>query len=283
MIRQSCLAIFCGLLLAGCAEPRIDTSTKESTEQSIREVGEALPPDERDEFQKVLAEAAFTGVMQSAFTGLKPSPESLFAPFHGMTAGEAMAHAKKLKADAAAKQKEADDRIEAARLEMENEQRRRDEAELAELEAIVDAQRKDEQLLSKIRVTDPRVAEKRSHFGRDYAMSGQAFNGTDVPLSVIFAKVEARLPGRAVALQSSDVVIRIPGGVEPGESVRFADGGTSMGLILIHKAISENPGAELHVAVTGAWDAKEESIVTAHGLSEYGQNRMDELKKKLAK
>jgi uncharacterized pyridoxal phosphate-containing UPF0001 family protein len=37
------------------------------------------------------------------------------------------------------------------------------------------------------------------------------------------------------------------------------------------------------VAVTGAWDAKEESIVTAHGLSEYGQNRMDELKKKLAK
>jgi hypothetical protein len=263
MIRTLLLAIVSSLLLAGCSEPKIDTTTKESAERSIQDVRESLPPEKRDEFQTIVGQAAVAGFMQSALTGVQPSPEALFAAFHGMTGEEAIAHAKKVKADQEAKMAEA---RAASRRE-----------ELAELEAQVSKREAQLEAAKMIRVTSFRVNEiERRYLGSDYAIAADIFNGTREPLKSVSVQVRLKDPGRSVPWYEGQYALSPPGGIEPGETASYQ--GVFFEAITLHRRIREHGSAQIFVTVVDAERPDGTRLVTTPELADFEKQRLAELR-----
>lgn len=263
MNRTLLFAMVSALLLAGCSEPRIDTTTKETAERSIQNVRESLPPEKRDEFQTIVGEAAVAGFMQSALTGVQPSPEALFAPFHGMTGEEAIAHAKKVKADQEAKMAEA---RAASRRE-----------ELAELEGQVSKREAQLEAAKLIRVTSFRVNEIERRYGAsNYEIAADIHNGTREPLQSVSVRVRLQDPGRSVPWYEGEYTLRPAGGIEPGETVPYQ--GVFLEAILLHGRIREHGSAQIFVNVIDAQKADGARLVTTPELSDFDKQRLAELR-----
>lgn len=82
-----CLIFLCSLLVvsAGCSSPKIDGTTDESFEKSLKEVADSLSTEKREEFTKV-----FGGMALMYMLAKNGDEKAVRQFFHGMTYEDVM-------------------------------------------------------------------------------------------------------------------------------------------------------------------------------------------------
>ncbi|MFV0422197.1 DUF6694 family lipoprotein [Oleidesulfovibrio sp.] len=88
-----CGVIVCLLFVAGCSsEPKLDASSDQAFEQSIKEIVLSLPENKREHFKET-----FTGLAMLAALQLNGDTAKMRQFFDGMTYDDIMAKAKEVK------------------------------------------------------------------------------------------------------------------------------------------------------------------------------------------
>lgn len=174
-------------LLVGCGQPRVDTSTDEAMEASLKEVRESLPENQRAEFDSALQTLAMSRVdfAELLSTGKAPDAEAaardLKSTLHGKTAGEIVAAADRVIAAQKAKEREL------ALKEIQELLRERNAARAALSE------------LRKFEVLRSRFYKERDYFGMaEPRILLRVRNGTKHAISRAYFKGRITSPGRSV-------------------------------------------------------------------------------------
>lgn len=258
-------------LLAGCSQPRLDTSSEKAFKESISEVRESLPSEQRAAFEAAVAQAGLGAMMASMFTKAPVAATQGFEQFNGMTGPEIIAFAK-------AQQEKSAASAAAALAKMKAD----DDAEIAKLEATQQAREAAIAKLSAIQISDPAVRERSSGFMKSTELTATIKNNLDVALARVDFEYAATSPGRSVPWDSGDGAFFIDGGLEPGESralsTTVAGIGSMFGFITLGKAMQEHPDSVLLVKVTDAAGADKQRMVPPK-LNPWDASRLDEHRK----
>ena len=190
------LAVLLALFSGACGPPRIDTSTEDSTENSITEVRSALEEGLRPAFDSALTVVAMAGLDgEGAFARLLAGGASVRSELDGLSAPEVIAKA---------------DSLRLVRLVTQA-----DELE-AEIEEYEDQQRQ----LAAVSLTDPDLEVRGNSYLAMARLKVTFTNGLDRALETAFLKVALVSPTREVPwAEKDDVYFRFDGGIEPGETV----------------------------------------------------------------
>lgn len=198
----ACAAILCG---AACTK-RIDTTTDESAQKSIKAVRDSLSAAEREKFDEALKVVAMSEVnFKTLLSG--DAPTNMKRSLDGKTAGEVIAAA------------------EALQREREERERKEALAEIAELEKQKDDAEKAKVELAKFVVTRARFYKEKQTYGRPEPVIELSMrNETKIPVSRAYFTGTLGSKGRAVPWLKEDFNYSISGGMEPGEwkQVRLA-------------------------------------------------------------
>lgn len=266
------LARFCTVLMAlvlvACSGPmdtRIDGSSQEAYEKSLKTIKAKLTSEETIRFEEALQVVVFSEVMpkeggllgmMAALKDTEKLQAKVLETVNGKTPRELIALA-----DAKIKER--------AQAELKSVT-----SEIAELERRKAGAEKSKELLSKIVVADPKFYWAGDYFGKPI-VDFKVTNSTGMPLSRLFFHGVVSTPGRAIPWIDEDFNYEVPGGLEPGESKhlhlapnRFSKWGTA-----------ETEGRKdlvLTVTVTNAEDANKKEIA-----DEFGKKDDDRLQKLL--
>jgi hypothetical protein len=256
-------------LLAGCGQPKVDTSSDEKMKQSLAEVRESLPENRRAEFDAALQTLVLNQVDFSALfaTGETPEAEAAAQDYksaiQGKTAEEIIAAA---------------DRIVAAQKAKEREQAVK---EIQELLKERDAAASAREELAKFEILRSRFYKERDYFGSpEPRILLRVRNGTKHPISRAFFKGKMTSPGRSVPWLEEEFNYPISGGLEPGEEAewilapnQFSEWGT----------VDAPPDAGLIVTVTRLDGPSGEAILSTQEFTEEDQARLAALQKEYRK
>lgn len=258
------LVLALAMTLAGCGEPRIDTSSDDALKGSIQRVRNSLDGEDRANFDELVAEATVAAAMGKALGG-EGTLSSTLSPINGMTGGEALAF----------KRQQA--------LKVATEREEKDRKELAQLEEVEAKNRAGAALVSRIQITSPEIVEKKLGFSSRYVITASVKNTLDIPLEGLTFNYAVQSPNRAVPWDRGSGGFMIDGGLEPGEERRvdaISAGGSLMGFSAAARAMKDHSEAELILVVTDAGDANGNSIV-GDQLSEWQVKRIEELRNQL--
>ncbi|HEV2855186.1 MAG TPA: DUF6694 family lipoprotein [Thermoanaerobaculia bacterium] len=204
------LAVFVLVLLAGCSQPTVDTSSDEKMKESIAEVKESLPENRRAEFDRALLTLSMSQVdfAEVLATGKTPDKETvgndLKKSLEGKTAEEIIAAADNIVATQKAKERER------ALREIQELNKERDAATAAAAE------------LAKFEVLRSRFYKERDYFGSlEPRILLRVRNGTKHPISRAYFKGKITSPGRSVPWLEEEFNYPISGGLEPGEEAEW--------------------------------------------------------------
>lgn len=204
-----------GLLLAasavtGCKpEPKIDSSSEQSMQESAQLVRESLPPERRGQFDEALATLALSSLdFASILSGTVDADQMVAntkAQLHGLTAEQVIAEAGRAKA------------------EREIREREQAFAEIAELQEKQNAAAVAREKLKDFEVKRSRFyLRERRYSGKEPVIEMTVLNGTDSAVSRAFFKGVVASPGRSVPWISEDFNYSIRGGLEPGEEQKWS-------------------------------------------------------------
>jgi hypothetical protein len=256
-----CTVLVC--LLAGCAQPRIDTTSEEALKVSLQEVRESLSDADRAEFDSIISQATIGAAMASALSGGQQGMAQVLEPINGLTGPEAIAKFKAIQDARAAKDREAA----AKRLSELEQQEREAAAELKRLESLT--------------LVGFRVVEVGSNFMKSQRVFGTVTNTLDVPLARVHFNYALLTPGRAIPWDKGEGVFVIDGGLEPGETRELQSyGGGMYGFASLARAIKEHPDAELGASITDADGADEKTILKARALDDMERAELTRLREK---
>jgi hypothetical protein len=197
------------LTLVACSSPKIDTSTDEAMQASVKKVREALPEADRDKFDKAMQTVALNQVDFGKLFGGKPdavesAAKDMKAALHGKTGAEVIAMAGKIE---------------------EAERQRRRAAALKEIGELVkerdDAARSRGEL-AKFEVQRARFSKSKDYFGiPEPQILLRVKNGTAHPISRAYFRGKLTSPGRSVPWLEDEFNYSIRGGLEPGEEATW--------------------------------------------------------------
>lgn len=247
-------------LLASCSQPRIDTSTDETSQASIARVRESLPEIQRARFDTALQVLAFSElnlgslVSEAAVPGFSGTVSRIKELLDGKTGAEVIAAADSIVRARVEKEiRELDDRRMAA------ERAKRELAKFAVLQA---------RLRTQGEYVPMRVVELTVRNGTNQPISHARFVGTLVS------------PGRSVPWAKDDFGYPIPGGLEPGEQATWRVYLGSYNDLAIVKAPSE---AVLSVEVVRLDGPKGQTLYSTTDFTEEDAARLATLRAKLPK
>ena len=197
------------LLFAGCSEPRVDGTDKESFKASVKKVKDGLSDERRQKFDDAIAvittDAVGLGLDGSLDEGSNGATEqTIYETLDGMTASEIIAKG---------------DSIQAAR-----DARKRKEAieEIRELEQKRKEAKQAKRKLEEFRVKRARFRKIDREFGGEQAIiSLTVENGTNEAISRVYFEGTYKTPDRSVPWHSGTFNYEIPGGLEPGEEATW--------------------------------------------------------------
>ncbi|SDN19025.1 DUF6694 family lipoprotein [Vreelandella arcis] len=250
------------MVLAGCSEPKIDTSSMPAAVVSVEKVRESLPTYKRDEFDQAL-----TIMAMSSFNGidiLNPRPmhaveiaESANAYMHGLTGDEAIEKANEMLRKRRAREREQALGI-ITRLE--------------EKQANAEHDRKQRALFS----LDADFYMSTSPYGAlEPVIELAATNGTDQHITQLSLRGVLTSPGRKTPWVDEAFYYVIPEGLAPGESAewrlapnRFGPWG--------NRDIPDN--AQLDVTIEALHDAEGNPLWDSPPLTERQQDRLEDLR-----
>lgn len=193
-----------------CSAPRIDTSSDETTKESIEKVKASLPEEQREKFGEALLIVAMKDVedlgdLVALGSGPSKTSADLMKGLNGMSGREVLEEA---------------DRILALRKEKERQQALVEIAELEKKKAAAETAKAE---LAKFEVIKSRFRLQKRQFGRAQPIVELSVkNGTEHAISRAYFKGVLASPGRSVPWLQEDFNYQIRGGLEPGESADWS-------------------------------------------------------------
>lgn len=205
-------ALAAGLIVAGCAAPRIDTSSDETAAVSMKQVRQSLPEDRRELFDEAIMTITFSKATDDLF-GLaaiaSASPETMkaqmLAPLDGKTGEEVIAEGNRI-----IEERKAKERAQALQ-------------EIKELQELQARATKDRQELAKFTVSRSRFRQSKNVLGmKEAVIELTVKNGTASAVARVHFTGTIASPGRSVPWLKEDFNYSISGGIEPGETAKWS-------------------------------------------------------------
>jgi len=259
------------LTLTSCAAPRLDTSSPERIQQSMKQLRESLPKDKQAQFDEAVLTVVMSKALEGGLAGLAAlgdagqKPEELtaqfLAPVSGKTAEEIIAEA---------------DRIVAERKQKEREQALAEIKELEQKRASAEAAKTQ---LAKFEILKSRYRKvKTSQFlPPEPLIDLSVKNGTSKAVKRAFFVGTIASPGRSVPWLREEFNYDISGGLEPGES---ADWHLSPNQFSKWGQVNPPADAVLTVEAVKLAGPNDEVLYDAT-FSDEDQKRLESLKKSL--
>ncbi len=262
LLRLSALSLS-ALVLVGCSDPKVDTSSMPAAVVSIEKVRESLPTYKRDEFDtalKIIAMSSFNGIdlFNPQRMNAAEIAESANAYMHGLTGDEIIERADKM-----LRQRRAREREQALRT-------------LNRLEAKQDSAQRAQEHLAQISIDNARYYISTSPYGAlEPVIELTVTNGSDRAVAELMLHGVLKSPNREVAWVDETFYYVISGGLAPGESAtwslapnRFGPWGNDQ--------IPRN--AALTLTLLGVNNSEGEPLWDAPALTDNEAERLEELR-----
>ena len=262
LLRLSALSLS-ALVLVGCSDPKVDTSSMPAAVVSIEKVRESLPTYKRDEFDtalKIIAMSSFNGIdlFNPQRMNAAEIAESANAYMHGLTGDEIIE-----RADEMLRQRRAREREQALRT-------------LNRLEAKQDSAQRAQEHLAQISIDNARYYISTSPYGAlEPVIELTVTNGSDHAVAELMLHGVLKSPNREVAWVDETFYYVISGGLAPGESAtwslapnRFGPWGNDQ--------IPRN--AVLTLTLLGVNNSEGEPLWDAPALTDNEAERLEELR-----
>ena len=262
LLRLSALSLS-ALVLVGCSDPKVDTSSMPAAVVSIEKVRESLPTYKRDEFDtalKIIAMSSFNGIdlFNPQRMNAAEIAESANAYMHGLTGDEIIE-----RADEMLRQRRAREREQALRT-------------LNRLEAKQDSAQRAQEHLAQISIDNARYYISTSPYGAlEPVIELTVTNGSDHAVAELMLHGVLKSPNREVAWVDETFYYAISGGLAPGESAtwslapnRFGPWGNDQ--------IPRN--AVLTLTLLGVNNSEGEPLWDAPALTDNEAERLEELR-----
>lgn len=251
------------IMIAGCADPKIDTSSMPAAVVSVDKVRESLPTYKRDDFDRgliIIATATFDGVdiLNPHRMNAAEIAESANSQMHGLTGDQVIR-----RADEILRERRAREREQAIRT-------------LTRLEEKQTNAERDEQQLARFTIDNARFYMSTSPYGApEPVIELEVTNGTDQAISELFLKGVVSSPDRSMPWVDESFYYVVAGGIEPGETMewslapnRFGPWGNAQ--------IPSN--AQLTVTLEGLRGADEEPLWDSPQLTDNESERLERLR-----
>ena len=262
LLRLSALSLS-ALVLVGCSDPKVDTSSMPAAVVSIEKVRESLPTYKRDEFDtalKIIAMSSFNGIdlFNPQRMNAAEIAESANAYMHGLTGDEIIE-----RADEMLRQRRAREREQALRT-------------LNRLEAKQDSAQRAQEHLAQISIDNARYYISTSPYGAlEPVIELTVTNGSEHAVAELMLHGVLKSPNREVAWVDETFYYVISGGLAPGESAtwslapnRFGPWGNDQ--------IPRN--AVLTLTLLGVNNSEGEPLWDAPALTDNEAERLEELR-----
>jgi len=262
LLRLSALSLS-ALVLVGCSDPKVDTSSMPAAVVSIEKVRESLPTYKRDEFDtalEILAMQSHHGIdlFNPQRMNAAEIAESANAYMHGLTGDEIIERADKM-----LRQRRAREREQALRT-------------LNRLEAKQDSAQRAQEHLAQISIDNARYYISTSPYGAlEPVIELTVTNGSDRAVAELMLHGVLKSPNREVAWVDETFYYVISGGLAPGESAtwslapnRFGPWGNDQ--------IPRN--AVLTLTLLGVNNSEGEPLWDAPALTDNEAERLEELR-----
>ena len=262
LLRLSALSLS-ALVLVGCSDPKVDTSSMPAAVVSIEKVRESLPTYKRDEFDtalKIIAMSSFNGIdlFNPQRMNAAEIAESANAYMHGLTGDEIIE-----RADEMLRQRRAREREQALRT-------------LNRLEAKQDSAQRAQEHLAQISIDNARYYISTSPYGAlEPVLELTVTNSSDHAVAELMLHGVLKSPNREVAWVDETFYYVISGGLAPGESAtwslapnRFGPWGNDQ--------IPRN--AVLTLTLLGVNNSEGEPLWDAPALTDNEAERLEELR-----
>lgn len=191
------------ILLTGCEDPKLDTSSDNDLEQSMQEVKESLPEDKRDDFdsaaQLLLFSQIDTEKLLSGESGAEQATDNFRKRVDGLSGAEVIATAEKVRA------------------EREKRQKKQALEEIQELEDRKEQQEAERQKLEQFEVERSRFYKDDSGYRERPVIEVTVLNNTDKAVSRAYFDGTLASPDRSVPWLEESFKTAISGGIDPGE------------------------------------------------------------------
>ena len=262
LLRLSALSLS-ALVLVGCSDPKVDTSSMPAAVVSIEKVRESLPTYKRDEFDtalKIIAMSSFNGIdlFNPQRMNAAEIAESANAYMHGLTGDEIIERADKM-----LRHRRAREREQALRT-------------LNRLEAKQDSAQRAQEHLAQISIDNARYYISTSPYGAlEPVIELTVTNGSEHAVAELMLHGVLKSPNREVAWVDETFYYVISGGLAPGESAtwslapnRFGPWGNDQ--------IPRN--AALTLTLLGVNNSEGEPLWDAPALTDNEAERLEELR-----
>jgi len=263
-MRSKFIGLAMVVLVAACADPKVDTSSDDAMKASIEKIRQSLAEDKRVEFDQALRVVAFSQLDLKALMTEGAGPAGVATAklkdaIEGKSGPQIIAAAKK---------------IEAERKERERVQALAETKELEEKRAKAGEARSN---LAKFEVLRSRFYKrKRQYLQSEPIIELTVKNGTDSAVSRAYFVGTLASPNRAVPWLQDSFNYSIPGGLEPGEQATwrlapnmFSDWGK----------VEAPADAILTVEVEQLDGANKEMLFSTKVFSKRDAERLEKLKK----
>lgn len=255
------------IMIAGCSDPKIDTSSMPASVVSVEKVRDSLPSYKRDEFDRgliIIATATFDGIdiLNPQRMNAAEIAESANAQMHGLT-GDQVIH----RADQILRERRSREREQAIRT-------------LTRLEEKQANAARDKQQLDRFTIDQARFYIGVSPYGApEPVIDLEVTNGTDQPISELLLRGVVTSAGRSVPWVDESFYYVVPGGIEPDETMKWSLAPNRFGPWGDAQIPSS---AELMVTLEGLRGVDDKALWNAPELSESEAVRLERLREEYA-
>ncbi|AJY50781.1 DUF6694 family lipoprotein [Vreelandella glaciei] len=263
LLRLSAIALSV-LMIAGCSDPKIDTSSMPASVVSVEKVRNSLPTYKRDDFDQGLIIISTASTFNSIDI-LNPNrmnaaeiAESANMQMHGLTGDQVIERA---------------DQILRERRSREREQAMRTLTRLEEKQAKANS---DQQQLARFSIDNARYYMSESPYGApEPVIDLEVTNATDKVISALSLRGRVISPDRSQPWIDEQFYYVMPGGIEPGETLAWSLAPNRFGP-WGEPQIPSN--AELTVSLEGLRGAEKQPLWDSPALSESEVTKLERLR-----
>lgn len=199
------------LIIAGCSDPKIDTSSMPASVVSVEKVRNSLPSYKRDDFDQgliiIATASAFDGldILNPHRMNAAEIAESANLNMHGLTGDEVI-----LRADQILRERRSREREQAIR-------------SLRRLEEKQARAASDQQQLSRFSINSAHYYMSESPYGAsEPVIDIDVTNGTDKVISEVLLRGVLTSPERAIPWVNETFYYVVEEGIEPGETLKWS-------------------------------------------------------------
>lgn len=262
MKRQTfCLITAIALIMSACAK-KIDSTSEESMQKSIKEIKSSLSKEKKKKFEQSLKLVMFHGFDFDSLMkegGTKKNIEDIRKKLDGMTADDVIAKGEKIKT------------------EIEKEKKRRAKKEINKLYEKKKTAEKHKKKLKQFKIQDSKFYKRKTYMGTKPIMQLTVKNGTEHAISRAYFNGKYYSPNRSVPWHEEEFNYKIPGGLEPGEQATWK---LSPSMLSDWSDVEIHKNAEFKIDVLRLDGADGEKLYSVKSFDENNRERLKELLKK---